>query len=113
MINRPTRGFTPFKQNDLVWLDGRNLRIAYPTRKLTPKREGPFKILDVMGPVTYRLQLPPQWKIHPVFHASLLSPYKETETHGPNFNRPSPDLIQGQEEFEVESISNHQVRCRK
>jgi len=29
----------------------------------------------------------------PVFHVSLLSPYRETTAHGPNFSRPSPDLL--------------------
>ena len=48
--------------------------------------------------------LPPQWKIHDVFHADLLTPYHETELHGPNFTRPPPDLIDGKEEYEVEEI---------
>jgi hypothetical protein len=32
-----------------------------------------------MSPVVFKLQLPSSWKIHNVFHASLLSPYKEME----------------------------------
>ena len=48
--------------------------------------------------------LPPQWKIHDVFHTDLLTPYHETELHGPNFTRPPPDLIDGEEEYEVEEI---------
>ena len=96
----------------MVWLDGRNLKIGYPSRKLAPKREGPFQIIEVMGPVTYRLKLPNQWRIHPVFHASLLSPYRETETHGPNFPQPPPDLIEGEERYEVESIAAHRKRGR-
>ena len=48
--------------------------------------------------------LPPQWKIHDVFHADLLTPYHETELHGPNFTRPPPDLIDGEEEYEVKEI---------
>ena len=39
-----------------------------------------------------------------VFHADLLTPYHETELHGPNFTRPPPDLIDGEEEYEVEEI---------
>ena len=50
------------------------------------------------------MALPPQWKIHDVFHADLLTPYHETELHGPNFTRPPPDLIDGEEEYEVEEI---------
>jgi len=63
-----------------------------------------------MGPITYHLKLPDQWRIHPVFHASLLSPYQETETHGPNFLQPPPDLIEREEEYEVEAIIAHRKR---
>jgi hypothetical protein len=57
--------------------------------------------------VAYQLRLPMSWGIHDVFHASLLSPYHETNAHGPNFSRPPPDLIDGQEEYEVECIISH------
>ena len=42
-----------------------------------------------------------------MFHASLLSPYHETTAHGPNFSRPPPDLIDGEEEYKVEYVVNH------
>jgi Chromo (CHRromatin Organisation MOdifier) domain len=54
--------------------------------------------------VTYRLALPPSWKIHNAFHATVLHPYKETKFHGPNFTEPPPDLVQGQEEWEVDNV---------
>jgi len=49
-------------------------------------------------------QLPETWGIHDVFHASLLTPYKETDEHGTNFLEPPPELIEGEEEWEVEQI---------
>ena len=55
----------------------------------------------------YQLTLPITWQIHPVFHASLLSPYMETNAHGPNYSRPPPDLIGGEEFYEVEQIRDH------
>ena len=42
-----------------------------------------------------------------MFHTSLLSPYKQTEVHGPNYTSPPPDLI-NEEEYEVEAIITHQ-----
>ena len=71
----------PFKVNDQVWLESKNLKIPYQSRKLAPKREGPFKIKEVLGLVTYRLTPPKQWRIHDVFHACLLTPFKETDLH--------------------------------
>jgi hypothetical protein len=41
--------------------------------KLAPRYVGPFEILEICGPVAYRLQLPPQLAaIHNVFHVSQL-----------------------------------------
>src|ERR1700678_990375 len=81
---RKTNMFTPFVKGQKVWLDTRNLKMSYH-KKIAPKREGPFKIDEVLGPVTYRLKLPETRKIHDVFHAILLQPYVENEVHGENF----------------------------
>ena len=40
-------------------------------------------------------------------HASLLTPYKENEIHGPNFPEPPPDLINEEEEYKIEQILKH------
>ncbi len=54
-----------------------------------------------------KLELPPRWKIYPVFHVSLIILYHKNETHGLNFIRPPPDLIDNKEEFEIETIVSH------
>ena len=55
--------------------------------------------------MTYRLTLPRQWKIHDVFHAALLTPFKETSFHG--ITETPPDLVEGEQEYEVEAILAH------
>jgi Chromo (CHRromatin Organisation MOdifier) domain len=87
-----------------VWLEGTNLKLTHPKAKLDTKRYGPFLITKAISPVVFQLALPPQWHIHDVFHASLLTPYKETEEYRENFTQPPPELIEGQEEYEVEQI---------
>ena len=39
-----------------------------------------------------------------MFHIDLLTPYHETDIHGTNFTQPPPDLVDGEEEYEVEEI---------
>ena len=95
----------------MVWLDTRHLKTNYH-KKMAPKREGPFKIEDVLGPVTYQLKLLESWKIHKVFHATLLHPYKETKVYGENYPQPLPDIESGEEVYEVKQILKHRRRGR-
>jgi hypothetical protein len=111
MANRRTSTFTPFKKGDRVWLDSRNLKTNYH-KKMKPKREGPFTITEVLGPITYRLKLPATWHIHDVFHATLLRPYKQNETYGVHFSEPPPELLNGEEVYEIETILRHRTRGR-
>ena len=93
-----------FKKGDQVWPDGRNIKMYHPTAKLAPKCHGPFPIQWVLSTINYQLTIPEQWKIHNVFHVDLLTPYRETEFHGPNHARPPPDLMGEEEQYEVEQV---------
>jgi len=79
----------------------------YNNKKLSPRREGPFKIIKQKGPVTFKLELPITWRIHDVFHASLLMPYTENNTYRFNFPEPPPELINEEEHYEIEAIISH------
>ena len=102
--NPGNKKFRPYQKDDQVWIEGTHLKTLYPLAKLAPKRYGPFKVLKQLSPAVYEIKIPHQWKIHNVFHANLITPYKETAIHGPNYSRPPPDLVDGEEEFEVEQI---------
>ena len=111
MAERRKSTFIPFKIGDQVWLDSRNLKTNYH-KKIGPKLEGPFEIEEKPGSLTYQLKLPPTWKIHNVFHAVLLRQYNETETYGNNFSQPPPELLEGEEVYEIEDILKHRKRGR-
>ena len=94
----------PYQEGNKVWLKGTNLTISHSTKKFQPHRYRPFTISKVISDVAYRLVLPPHWKIHNVFHASLLTPYHETLIHSPNHLEPPPEIIDGKPEWEVKEI---------
>src|SRR5712671_4329924 len=102
-----------FKLNDQVWLESKHLALPHQSKKLAPKRVGPFHITKVILPVTFRLDLPSSWHIHDIFHTSLLTSYCETTAYGPNFIKPPPNLIDGEEEYEVEAVLNHRMFGRR
>jgi Chromo (CHRromatin Organisation MOdifier) domain len=113
---RGYKAYQPLEEGDKVWLEGKNLHMSHPFPKLAPKHYGPFLVEQVINPMVFKLRLPEQWKqkrLHPVFHASLLSPYKETEEHGLNFLEPPPDIIEGEEEYEVEQVLDSRHSGRK
>ena len=56
--------------DDKVWLSTKNLPLKLGTRKLAAIWAGPFRVMDRIGNLAYRLELPPDWKIHNVFHVS-------------------------------------------
>ena len=50
--------------------------------KLAPRYVGPFQILERVGPVAYRVALPPNMEqVHNVFHVSMLRGYLQDLSH--------------------------------
>jgi hypothetical protein len=101
--NKDSRKPRQLAVDDDIWLEARNLTVK-GARKLLPKRYGPFKVLERIGQVAYRLKLPSTMKVHDVFHIDLLTPYRETTSYGTNYVRPPPVTEGDEEEYEVESI---------
>ena len=90
-----------FAKDDLVWLSSKNFTWKYGAKKLCPRFLGPFPIKEVLGPVTYRLELPDDWRMHDVFHVSVLKRF----TKGPNYKAPKPvKVVEDEPQWEVEAI---------
>ncbi|KAF7776543.1 hypothetical protein Agabi119p4_4936 [Agaricus bisporus var. burnettii] len=112
MASRSNQPWSALKVGDRVWLDNRNLPVPYASKKLSQRREGPFRVIRRTSPTTYKLELRKRWKIHNKFHASLLTPIVENDIYGKHNPQPPPTLVSGEEEYEVEAILNHRVRKR-
>ena len=113
MIKRkPGLAYKKFEVGDKVWLDARNLHLK-TTCKLTPRRLGPFEVIEEVSPVVYKLCLPKAWHIHDVFHASLLPPQVTTPEYRIPDEPPLPELVDGESEFEVKNILQHKFIGRK
>jgi len=98
-----------------VILSGRNIKTYRPSKKLDHKNHGPFQIEKIVSPLAVRLMLPCKWKIHNVFHVSLLEPYRTSEHRAP----PDPskvlreaDDIEQSEEYDVNEVMSSVERGR-
>jgi hypothetical protein len=115
--DRKRRPTPELKVGDKVYLDMRNIKTERPSKKLDARRTGPFTILEKVSPVAYRVELPLDWTIHPVFHVSLLRQAHIDETLHPDpvndSLRPPPDIIDDQEEYEVEQVLDHRRKGAK
>ena len=74
---------------DLVILNAKNIRTKPPSKKLSPLLYGPFKVSEKQGSRAYKLEISAWWNIHPVFHVSLLEPYRAANR--PNREQPAQD----------------------
>ncbi|GJS27444.1 peroxidase 64, partial [Tanacetum coccineum] len=68
--------------------------------KLSPRFFGPYRITRKVGPVAYKLDLPPESRIHPIFHVSMLKP-----ANGPISADMAPFPITKDWEIDIQSHS--------
>jgi len=97
-----------FETGAQVLLSTTNLRLRKAfdtalTEKFLSRWVGPFTILEKLGQVAYRLKLPGGWRVHPVFHVSLLKPY---QTDG-RVQPPIPLLVDGEVFYLIDRILDH------
>ena len=72
--------------------------------KLSPRFIGPYGVIEKVGPVTYKLALPPELeRIHNVFHVSMLRRYMSDLSHVVSSEtiKLRPDLTYEEEPVEI------------
>jgi transposase InsO family protein len=93
-----------FLVGDRVYLSLRSYRTNRPSRKLDDQQAGPFRIVERVGN-SYRLELPPSMKIHPVISPDKLRRATDNEPIPGQYDDPPPPVdIDGEDEWEVEDI---------
>ena len=101
----PKRRPVPCEPGQKVMLSTKNLDLVSKspgTKKLLPLWIGPFEVKEQVGPVACKLILPENMRVHNVFPVSLLKQF-----HGKKKVPVVPEIMNGQEEYEVESILRH------
>ena len=107
-----------FKVNDKVLLSTKNLSLedGSGSRKLNPKFCGPFKIIEKVTNVSFRLELSEPMKargIHNTFHVSLLKPFLEDKFDRYDPPLPPVNIEDGVEFYEVETVLSSRIRRGK
>ena len=99
---------------DKVFLSASATRTAtardnpHPSAKLEPRWLGPFPVSAVIGPRTYRLDLPAHMRIHPVIDVARLAPFRPSDPalFPDRIQRPPPppQIRNGEQEWEVDRV---------
>jgi len=104
-----------YEIGDMVYLDSRDIRTTRPSQKLAHRYLGPYPVEKQVGSHAYRLKLPAAMsRLHPVFHVVKLLP--ATQDPIPGRHRiavPEPELIDGEEHYEVKEILDSRFYRRK
>ena len=88
----------------------KHIKSTWPTEKFAERYLGPFKVIEKINPLAYKLQLPDYLRrIHPVFHVSQLEPSVLNPI--PNWTQlpPPPVEVEGVEEFYVSEVLDSKI----
>lgn len=107
--NRGRQTAPIYKPGDKVFIRTTNIKTTRKKKKLDWKRIGPYPIEQRVSSHAYRVKLPKTIKIHPVLPVSLLSRSNTDPYPGQNPEPPPPVEVEGQEEYEVQSIEDSKI----
>ena len=102
-----------YSAGDKVMLSAKNITTLRPKVKWSNKFMGPYKTLGQAGNNAYKLDLPKSLNIHPVFHTSLLLPYRQNTIENRVQAPPPPVVIDFNVEWEVDSVIDSRWFCGK
>jgi len=94
-VNKHKKGIH-FQPRDLVWIHMRKERFPSKCKsKIMPRSEGPYEVLEQVGPNAYKVDLPGDYGISATFNMADLRPYvdesEEIRSLRPNSSQPGED----------------------
>jgi len=92
-----------FGPEDMVYVIKKTWKTDRPSDKLDYPLAGPFRIIQMVGH-SYELDLPPSYKIWPIFHADRLRKDPGNPLPGQTNEEPDSMEVNGELEWEVERI---------
>ena len=103
-----------YATGDKVMLNSKYIKTKQ-NRKLEAKFFGPFWVFHLVGKQAYKLELPRKWRIHDIFHVSLL---EQDITRKGQVDKNTTELAEldaGEDsgEYEVEAIRDSAVHARE
>jgi transposase InsO family protein len=100
-----------FELGEQAWLSAKYMPQSKDRPKtpnsFAPRYIGPFRISQALSDVSYKLDLPANWRHNPVFHVSELRKYHEPPAKLRNRGdkpRPLPEMVEGKPEYVVEKV---------
>ena len=112
--NKDRKPSPDYKVGDLVYVDARNMSTNRPAKKLNYKNLGPFAVTQLCGRA-FKLDLPPEMKMHNVFNTMLLRPAASDPLPGQAAKEPpKPEVVvtDGVEQEQYTAISIHDSRLK-
>ena len=120
------KSYADLKRKDILYEIGKKVLLkVFPWKKvmrferkgkLSPRFIEPYEVIEKVGPMAYRLALPPELeKIHNVFHFSMLRRYRSDPSHvvSSEIIELRPDLTYEEEPVEILAREAKELRNKR
>ena len=103
-----------FQVRQSVFVRSQYFQTTRPSKKLSEKYLGPYKIIAQPSPQSFTLCLPDTMRTaHPVFHVSMLEPATPNTFQQHSEPPPALVIIDGEPEYKISKIVDSKIDCQR